>query len=179
MPFIPFTLNQLNNSSVISNPCVANISLTNKSPRRTLFKTSTPIAPKTPQSKIKTSKYKKLKSVQGRKPTPRKVLSPGKKLLLAKLRKYKREMRNCQQNIKRMKIKKPKNMTKELLIEEMKSFLPKSVCSFFSMQLNQAGLRKHQWSEEGKRLALSMRYKTTSLYKQMKNDGFALPSQRT
>lgn len=47
------------------------------------------------------------------------------------------------------------------------------------MQLNQAGLRKHQWSEEGKRLALSMRYKSTSLYKQMKNDGFALPSQRT
>lgn len=98
--------------------------------------------PETRQSEIKTPKFKKLKRVQGRKPIPRKVLSPGKKLLLAKFRNCKHEIKNCQQKIKRTKTKKPINMTKELLIEGMKSFLPTSDDSFFSMELNQEGVRK-------------------------------------
>lgn len=186
------TPNPLNDSfSITSQPTS---SVHTKFSRRTLFTTSTPIvsdnlhnnilSPHTPSQKLnsthhetKTPQYKKLKSVHGRKPTPRKEISRGKKCLLAKMKRYRREKKRYQQTVRRS-IEKPISITKELLIEGMKSFLPSSVCTFFSMQLNHVGA-KRTWSDDEKRQALSMHYKSPSLFKQMKKDGFALPNRRT
>jgi hypothetical protein len=111
-------------------------------------------SPKTP----KTPLYKKFKSVKNRTPTPQKKrLTPVKRKLLLKLKSSEKKTKKFQARVRRIEMKKRK-ISKSDIMSSLQELLPPAVSKFVAMQLNHVTSKKKQWSEEERRIALSMSY---------------------
>lgn len=103
-----------------------------------------------------TPKNKKLKSVKGRKPTPRKVMTPGKRKLQVRLQLARKMKRNYQQKLKRL-ASKPTTVTNDMIMAAVQTVLPEKVSNFVCMQLSHSDKKNRIWTESEKQQALAMR----------------------
>lgn len=154
--------------------------------RRSLFESPSTSSPNNldqdRDSVITTPIYKRLKSVNGRKPTPRKSVTPRSSRLLAlKLQKALKQTKMYKQKVKRLSSKSIKPITKEQLLCGAKEYLPPEVYKFFKMQINHAQQKdkKLPFNSDERRQALLFRYRSPAMYEELRSKGFSLPSRST